>query len=78
MNIIAFDPGLKGAITIYQNGKVAAHPMSIAGKVLDLSTLAAVFLPLGLGMSKFKGYYLAWGYPSSWSLPIMESLTLYV
>jgi crossover junction endodeoxyribonuclease RuvC len=42
MNIIAFDPGLKGAIAIHQNGQTTAQPMPLAGKVLDLATLADI------------------------------------
>jgi crossover junction endodeoxyribonuclease RuvC len=40
LNIIAFDPGLKGAIAIHHQGITTAQPMPIAGKVLDLPTLA--------------------------------------
>jgi crossover junction endodeoxyribonuclease RuvC len=40
MNIIALDPGQKGGIAIQQHGITAAYPMPLAGKVLDLPTLA--------------------------------------
>jgi crossover junction endodeoxyribonuclease RuvC len=42
MNIIAFDPGLKGAIAIHHNGITTAQPMPIAGKAIDLATLADI------------------------------------
>jgi crossover junction endodeoxyribonuclease RuvC len=42
LNIIAIDPGLKGAIAIHHDGQTTAHPMPIAGKVLDLPTIASL------------------------------------
>jgi crossover junction endodeoxyribonuclease RuvC len=42
MNIIAIDPGLKGAIAIHHNGQTKAQVMPIAGKVLDLPTIADI------------------------------------
>lgn len=41
MNLIAIDPGMKGAIAILQDGAVCAEPLPIAGKELDLPTLTA-------------------------------------
>ncbi len=40
MNIISFDPGHKGGIAIHHQGITTAHPMPIAGKVLDLPAIA--------------------------------------
>jgi hypothetical protein len=40
MNIIAFDPGQKGGIAIHHQGINTAHPMPLAGKVLDLPSIA--------------------------------------
>lgn len=40
MNVIAFDPGQKGGIAIYYQGITTAHPMPLAGKVLDLPAIA--------------------------------------
>jgi crossover junction endodeoxyribonuclease RuvC len=42
MNIIAFDPGQKGGIAIHHQGITTAFPMPLAGKVLDLVTIAAL------------------------------------
>jgi crossover junction endodeoxyribonuclease RuvC len=42
MNIISFDPGQKGGIAIHQQGKTTAYPMPLAGKVLDLASIAAI------------------------------------
>jgi crossover junction endodeoxyribonuclease RuvC len=41
VNIIAIDPGLKGAISYYcgHTAEVLARPLPLAGKTLDLSTL---------------------------------------
>jgi crossover junction endodeoxyribonuclease RuvC len=40
MNIIAFDPGQKGGIAIRSQGITTAHPMPLAGKILDLPLIA--------------------------------------
>jgi crossover junction endodeoxyribonuclease RuvC len=40
MNIIAFDPGQKGGIAIHHQGITTAHPMPLAGKTLDLPSIA--------------------------------------
>jgi crossover junction endodeoxyribonuclease RuvC len=40
MNIIAFDPGQKGGIAIHSQGVITAHPMPLAGKTLDLPSIA--------------------------------------
>ena len=40
MNIIAFDPGQKGGIAIHHLGITTAHPMPLAGEVLDLPSIA--------------------------------------
>lgn len=40
LNLIAIDPGQKGAIAILQNGAVRAEPLPIAGKELDANALA--------------------------------------
>jgi crossover junction endodeoxyribonuclease RuvC len=42
MNIIAFDPGQKGGIAIHHQGITTAHPMPLAGKVLDLPAIATL------------------------------------
>ncbi len=42
MNLIAFDPGIKGGIAIYNQGITTAHPMPLAGKVLDLASIATI------------------------------------
>ncbi len=42
MNIISFDPGQKGEIAIHHQGATTAHPMPLAGKVLDLASIAAI------------------------------------
>jgi crossover junction endodeoxyribonuclease RuvC len=42
MNIISFDPGLKGAIAIHCHGTTTAHPMPLAGKGLDLASIATM------------------------------------
>jgi hypothetical protein len=40
MNLIAFDPGMKGGIAIHHQGITTAHPMPLAGKILDLPSIA--------------------------------------
>ena len=40
MNLVAVDPGLSGGVAILHGGEVTARPLPIAGKDLDLSTLA--------------------------------------
>ena len=40
MNICAVDPGLSGGLAILHGGEVTAKPLPIAGKDLDLATLA--------------------------------------
>jgi crossover junction endodeoxyribonuclease RuvC len=42
MNIIAFDPGQKGGIAFSSDGRIGARSMPLAGKVLDLATIAAI------------------------------------
>jgi crossover junction endodeoxyribonuclease RuvC len=42
MNVIAFDPGQKGGIAIHHQGITTAYPMPLAGKVLDLATIATI------------------------------------
>jgi crossover junction endodeoxyribonuclease RuvC len=42
MNIISIDPGKSGAIAYTKNGTTTAQPMPIAGKELDLPTLANI------------------------------------
>jgi crossover junction endodeoxyribonuclease RuvC len=42
MNIISFDPGKSGAIAIHKDGTTTAQPMPIAGKEMDLPTLATI------------------------------------
>jgi crossover junction endodeoxyribonuclease RuvC len=39
LNIIAIDPGIKGAIAIRCEGKISAMPMPIAGKHLDAASI---------------------------------------
>jgi crossover junction endodeoxyribonuclease RuvC len=40
MNLIAFDPGQKGGIAVHNQGITTAYPMPLAGKVLDLASIA--------------------------------------
>ncbi|MDS3860156.1 Holliday junction endonuclease [Thermosynechococcaceae cyanobacterium BACA0444] len=40
MNLAAVDPGLSGGLAILHGGNVIAKPLPIAGKDLDLATLA--------------------------------------
>jgi crossover junction endodeoxyribonuclease RuvC len=42
MNIISFDPGQKGGIAIHHQGNTTAHPMPLAGKGLDLASIATM------------------------------------
>jgi crossover junction endodeoxyribonuclease RuvC len=42
MNIIAFDPGQKGGIAIHYQGITIAYPMPLAGKTLDLPSIATL------------------------------------
>jgi crossover junction endodeoxyribonuclease RuvC len=42
MNIISFDPGKSGAIAIHRDCITTAQPMPIAGKELDIPTLATI------------------------------------
>jgi crossover junction endodeoxyribonuclease RuvC len=42
LNLIAIDPGLKGGIAIHYQGITTAQPIPIAGKVIDLPTIAAL------------------------------------
>jgi hypothetical protein len=42
MNIISFDPGQKGGIAIHHQCATTAHPMPLAGKVLDLASIATI------------------------------------
>jgi crossover junction endodeoxyribonuclease RuvC len=41
-NLVAIDPGLKGAIAVLSDGGISVHRMPIAGKDLDLPTIAAI------------------------------------
>jgi len=43
VNIVGIDPGLKGAIAVLSDGAIAVHKMPIAGKELDLPTIATIF-----------------------------------
>jgi crossover junction endodeoxyribonuclease RuvC len=43
LNIIAIDPGLKGAIATLYKGGIEVMPMPLAGKTLDLATIAELF-----------------------------------
>jgi crossover junction endodeoxyribonuclease RuvC len=40
VNVIAIDPGLRGAIAYYCHPRISAKPLPLAGKALDLTTLA--------------------------------------
>jgi crossover junction endodeoxyribonuclease RuvC len=42
MNVIAFDPGQKGGLAIHHQGVTTAQPMPMAGKAIDLPTIAAL------------------------------------
>jgi crossover junction endodeoxyribonuclease RuvC len=42
MNIISFDPGKKGGIATHHKGITNVYPMPLAGKVLDLASIATI------------------------------------